>query len=146
MKKVNPIPPGYHTVTPYVMVKNVAAYADFLEKALDGELRSKTQSANGTLLNREVKIGTSMVMLAEARGGFKPMPMSFYMYVEDVDAVYAQAIRHGARSLNEPSDKFYGNRDCGIIDGRGNYWFIASRIEELTEEEITRRITPKMRE
>ena len=73
------------------------------------------------------------------------MPMSFYMYVDEVDSSYQQAIKNGATSLNEPGDRFYGNRDCGVIDIKGNYWFIASRIEQLTEEEITQRITPKIR-
>lgn len=145
MKEVNPIPEGYHTVTPYLMVEDAEAYSKFLQLAFNGVICSSTKSANGTFLNIEMKIGTSMVMLAEVRGGFTQMPMSFYMYVEDVDSVYKQAISHGATSLNEPSDKFYGNRDCGIIDVKGNYWFIASMIEELTEEEITARITPETR-
>lgn len=86
-----------------------------------------------------------MLMIAEARGDFKPMPMSFYMYVEDVDAQYLQAIKNGATSLYEPQDQFYGNRDCGVKDLKGNYWFIGSRKEVLTEEEITKRITAKIR-
>ena len=132
-------------MTPYIMVEDIEAYSNFLQPAFNGVICSSTKSANNTFLNIEMKIGTSMVMLAEARGGFKPMPMSFYMYVEDVDSTYKQAVSCGATSLNEPSDKFYGNRDCGIIDVKGNYWFIASRIEKLTEEEITSRITPKTR-
>jgi len=145
MKKINPIPEGYQTVTPYIMVENVEEYSAFLHKAFNGIVQSSTKSANGKYLNVELKIGTSLVMIAEARGGFKPMPMSFYMYVEDVDSKYEQAIKNGAKSLNKPEDKFYGNRDCGVIDIKGNYWFIASMIEQLTEEEITKRITPNIR-
>lgn len=145
MSIINPIPEGYNTVNPYMMVKNVEEYSDFLQKAFNGVVKSSTKSANGKYLNIDIEIGTSMVMIAEARGGFKPMPMSFYMYVEDVDSKYEQALKNGAKSLNEPEDKFYGNRDCGIIDIKGNYWFIASMIEKLTEEEITKRITPKNR-
>ena len=145
MKKINPIPVGYNTVNPYIMVENVEEYSDFLQKTFNGIVKSSTKLAHGKHLNIEIKIGTSMVMLAEARGGFNPMPMSFYMYVEDVDSKYEQALKNGAKSLYEPEDKFYGNRDCGVIDIKGNYWFIASMIEQLTEEEITKRITPKMR-
>jgi PhnB protein len=67
------------------------------------------------------------------------------MYVEDVDSIFEQVIKNVATSLNKPEDKFYGNRDCGVIDIKGNYWFIASMIEQLTEKEITQRITPKIR-
>ena len=69
MKKVNPIPEGYHTVTPYIMVENVKEYVAFLQKAFNGLAKSSTKSANGTYLNVEMQIGTSMLMLAEARGG-----------------------------------------------------------------------------
>lgn len=144
MSKINPIPEGYHTVTPYIMVKDVGAYSEFLIKAFNAEPKSKTETPKGKILNMDLKIGTSMVMLAEARGGFKPMPMSFYMYVEDVDKSYERAIENGATSLNEPADKFYGNRDCGVIDSKGNYWFISTTIESLTEEEITKRINRNM--
>ena len=146
MKKVNPIPEGYHTITPYIMVKNLPEYITFLQKAFGAIEQSKTTSANGTVLNMELQVGTSKVMIAEARGGFEPMPMSFYMYVADVDATYERAVTNGATSLNEPANQFYGNRDCGVMDNKGNYWFIASRVEILSEEEITKRITPKINE
>lgn len=146
MTTVNPVPQGYNTVNPYIMVKGVMDYANFLTHAFSGSVKSKTTSANGSILNVYMQIGSSMAMLAEVRGGFQPMPMSFYIYVPDVDAVYEQALEAGATSLHAPSDKFYGNRDCGVIDPRGTYWFIASMIEQLTEAEITQRITPKSRD
>jgi len=140
MKKVNPIPAGYHTVNPYMMTRNVTELVTFLEKAFNGEVQAKTVAPNGFIMNVEMKIGTSMLMLAEARGDFDPMPMSFYMYVDDVDTTYQQALDAGAELMYAPADQFYGNRDCGVKGPKGNIWFIASHIEALSEAEITERM------
>lgn len=129
MKKPNYIPEGYHTITPYIMAENIEEYSTFLQNAFNGMVTSTTNSANGKPLNIGLKIGSSMVMIAEARGDFEPMTMSFYMYVENVDSSYEIAVKNGAKSLYEPSDQFYGSRDCGVIDVRGNYWFIGTLIE-----------------
>ncbi|MEL6867875.1 MAG: VOC family protein [Bacteroidota bacterium] len=140
MPNIAPIPKGYHTVNPFIITDDLPALVSFLEKAFDATPYAKTVSPKGAVLNLELRVGDSILMLSSARGGFGPFVMSFYLYVEDVDKAYEKALAAGGQSFFPPTDQFYGNRDCGIVGPRGNYWFIGSRKEELTEEEITRRM------
>jgi len=133
---VKPIPEGYHTVTPYLIVDNAAAVIAFLEKAFGAEVRSLSRSPDGLIMNAEVRIGTSMVMLADARDGIKKQTVSLYVYVEDVDTAYARAVAAGGSSTMEPADMFYGDRHGGVQDPSGNNWWIATHIEDVSDVEI----------
>ena len=136
---VNPIPDGYHTVTPYLVAEGVAKLLDFLQAAFDAEVKERIDMPGGGVAHAEVRIGDSMVMMGEAYGDHKPMPCGLYLYVEDVDAVYAKAIEAGGTSEREPADQFYGDRNGGVIGPCGNHWWIGTHIEDLTEEELARR-------
>jgi PhnB protein len=85
---VTPIPEGYHTVTPYLVVQGVPKLIDFLKQAFDAQEIRRMPRPDGTIMHAEVRIGDSAVMMAEAMGGFKPMPGSRYLYVDDTDATY----------------------------------------------------------
>ncbi len=141
--KVKPIPDGYHTVTPYLIVEGVPKLIEFLKKAFNAEIVEEI-TVNGMVTHAEVKIGNSMVMMGEARGEHSPMPAMFYLYVEDTDATYKQAIAAGGISVMEPTDQFYGDRNGGVKDHCGNQWWIGTRQEIITKEELQKRTELKM--
>jgi PhnB protein len=139
MTQPNAIPKGYHSVTPYLVVQGVANLIDFLKQAFDAENFEKISGEDGSIMHAEVRIGDSVVMMGEAGGEWKPMPSWLYLYVTDADAVYSKAIQAGATSISEPKDEFYGDRTGSVKDPSGNCWTIATRKENLTMDEITKR-------
>ena len=136
---VKPIPEGYHTVTPYLVVKGVAKLIDFLKQAFDAKEMHRTTQPDGTIMHAEVRIGDSAVMMGEARNEAQSMPGSIYLYVNDTDATYKRAIQAGATSIMEPADQFYGDRNGGVKDPVGNHWWIATHIEDVSSEELAKR-------
>ncbi len=143
---IKPIPEGYHSVTPYLVVQGVARLIDFLTQAFDAEEVHRTADATGTVRHAEIKIGDSHVMLGESSGAWAAMPCAMYLYVRNVDATYKQAIKAGATSLGEPADQFYGDRSAGVKDFAGNIWWIATHVEDVSNEEIGRRAAAKVKE
>lgn len=136
---VRPIPEGYHTATPYLMVPDVGRQIEFLKKAFGAVETSVARMSDGTVRHADVKIGDSHVMMGAARGEWKAMPCAIYLYVDDTDATYDRAMAAGAESLMEPSDQYYGDRNAGVMDEAGNYWWIATHIEDVSPEEMERR-------
>ncbi|MGP0066952.1 MAG: VOC family protein [Isosphaeraceae bacterium] len=136
---VKPIPDGYHTVTPYLAVEGAGRLLEFLVKAFDAVAHECMKRPDGTIHHAQVKIGDSLVMLADASGPWKPRPSTLYLYVPDTDATYHRAIEAGATSLMEPVDQFYGDRNAGVQDPAGNFWWIATHLEDVSPEELQRR-------
>ena len=136
---VTSVPEGYHAVTPYLTVKDVPKLIDFLKTAFGGEEVERMAMPDGTVMHAEVRVGDSVVMMGEAGRGYPAMPAMLYLYVGDCDSVYKRAIQAGAKSLTEPADQFYGDRNGGVEDCCGNRWWIAQRKENLTTDEIRRR-------
>jgi PhnB protein len=136
---VKPIPDGYHTVTPYLTITGVAAIMDFVKEAFGATERGRMMRPDGTVMHAEVLIGDSVIMLGEASGEWQPMPASLHLYLPDVDAVYERALQAGATSLRPPADQFYGDRSAGVRDTAGNSWWIATRVEDVSADELTRR-------
>jgi len=97
------------------------------------------RDSSGKIQHAEVKVGNSMLMLGGARGEWTARPGNFYLYVEDVDAVYKKAIAAGGKSISEPANQFYGDRHGGVTDSQGNGWWIATHIEDVSPEELERR-------
>lgn len=91
-------------------------------------------------MNAEVRIGDSVVMVSEARSEFKPMPSSIYLYVENTDETYESALQAGGISIMEPEDEFYGDRNAGVKDPTGNHWWIATHQDDVSSEEIDKRV------
>lgn len=143
--KVDPIPKGYHTITPYFAVRNAPRLIEFLHQAFDAEEIERHSMPDGTVVNAQVKVGTSMVLVAELPKDSEraPMVFMFYMYVEDADGVYAQAIRAGGKSIQEPADQFYGDRSGAVEDPAGNQWWIATHKEEISADELIRRASQR---
>ncbi len=124
-------PDGFGTVSGYLFVSNPQELIDFLEKAFYAKEMSRTINPNnGDIANCILKIGTSCFMISQARGQFENMRTSFYLYVNDVDKMHKRALDHGARAEFEPADMDYGDRQSGIVDPSGNYWWISKRLEE----------------
>ena len=135
---VKPKPKGYHTVTPYLLAEDADKLIDFLKAAFGASSTECVRDKEGRTMHGEVKIGDSIVMV----GGKKKDPTSMamlYLYVEDTDAVYQQALAAGGVSLMEPTDQFYGDRNAGIQDPDGNKWWIATHIEDVSAEELDKR-------
>ncbi|HEY4683892.1 MAG TPA: VOC family protein [Candidatus Acidoferrales bacterium] len=145
---VKAIPEGYHTVTPYLAVQGVAKLIEFLTQAFDAKEVHRTTLPDGTIYHAEVRISDSVVMMGEPRGEWKPMPGTIYLYVyvNDTDAVYKRALQAGATSLMEPSDQFYGDRNAGVKDPVGNYWWIATHIEDVPPAELAKRAEAFMKQ
>jgi PhnB protein len=133
------IPEGFHTVTPYLMVPGAADLLKFLEQVFDAEVTERMMRPDGAIMHAEIRVGDSMVMIGEVAAGHQPRPGAFYLFVEDVDAVDARALRAGATSLTEPQDRYYGNREAGVRDAFGIDWWLATRLEELSQAELAKR-------
>ena len=136
---VKPIPDGYHSVTPYLVVQGADKLIDFLKEAFEGTEVERMTRPDGGVAHAEVRIGDSVIMMGEASGEFPAMPAMIYLYVNDADAVYKRALQARATSLEEPSDQFYGDRRAGVKDQFGNYWYMATHKEDVSPEEMARR-------
>lgn len=147
-----PIPDGYHTATPYLVVKNAASALEFYKKAFGAEELLRLASPDGKIGHAEIKIGDSPIMLADefpemgyrgpqALGG---SPVSIMLYVEDVDARFNQAIAAGAKVKRPVKDEFYGDRAGNLEDPFGHVWTIATHKEDVSPEEIERRFAAVM--
>ena len=138
--KVKPIPDGFHTVTPYLIVDGAKKVIDFMQQALGAKHdHEPTLRPDGMVMHATLKIGDSMVMISDASEHAKAMPVMLYLYVPDVDAAYQRALKAGATSIMEPADQFYGDRSGGVKDPSGNSWFIATHKEDVGAQELQKR-------
>lgn len=138
---VKPIPDGYHSVTPYLAIEGASTLLDFVRRAFGAQEHVRMDMPDGRVGHAEVRIGDSVVMLADAStsDSGRVMPGMIHLYVDDVDKVYRQALEAGATSLREPADQFYGDRSGGVADPAGNHWWIATHVEDVPPEELARR-------
>jgi len=124
--RVEPIPKGYRTITPYITVQGAAELIDFVKNAFDGVEAFRSIGPAGGI-HCEIQIGDSKLMIGgggQWRG--TPMPTSLHLYVNDADAVYGRALAAGATSVHEPIDQFYGDREASVQDAGGNHWYIST--------------------
>lgn len=137
-------PEGYHTVTPWVIVKGAAQFISFLKEAFSAELLfPPAVSEDGTIGHAEVRIGDSVVMFFDAKKDWPPTPGFLRLYVRDCNAVYQQALQAGAVSVTQPTRVFWGDDVARVRDPFGNLWWIQARMEEVDEEEMLRRAGEK---
>jgi len=138
-RSVQPIPDGSHTVTPYLVVEGIPKLIEFLKQAFGAQETFRLTRPDGGVMHAELKIGDSILMMGAPMGEGKAKPCSLYLHVEDVDAVYQRAIQAGGTSVGEPKDQFYGDRTGGVLDPCGNYWGIATHVEDVSHEEMAQR-------
>jgi PhnB protein len=136
-----PIPDGYHTVTPYLIVEKAAEVIAFAERAFGAQVICKMVNPDGTIGHSEIRIGDSVIMLGGAKDQWKAMPAMIHLYLPDVDAVHARALAAGAAEVSPVKDQFYGDRSGGVKDVAGNVWWIATHTEDVSEEEMKRRLS-----
>ena len=124
-------PEGFHTLNSYLFTEDPQGLIDFLTAVFEAKELSRTvHPETGIIRNVVLNIGDSNIMLAQAEGAFLGMRTSFYLYVADADAVYQRALDHGAKPVFPPFDQDYGDRQGGIEDPAGNYWWISTRLEQ----------------
>ena len=131
----HPIPEGYTTVTPFVIVKGAAEFIDFTKKAFNAEEITRV-GEDGAIGHAEVRIGNAIVMLFDSKEHWPQTPAFLRLYVDDCDATYEQALRAGGESVTKPTDAPWGDRIARVKDPLGNLWWIMTRMENLTEEEL----------
>lgn len=136
---VKPIPDGFHTVIPYLVVEGVPRLIEFLQAAFDAKETHRTTLPGGRVMHAQVQIGDSMIMMGEGGEGHPAMPCALYLYVPDTDTVYRKAIEAGGESIMEPADQFYGDRNAGVKGPCGNSWWIGTHVEDVAPEELARR-------
>jgi uncharacterized glyoxalase superfamily protein PhnB len=122
--------PGFHTVTPYLIVHNAPQLIDFLVAVFGAQEVRRDLHADGSIMNAELLVGSSIVELAEASEAWPAFPAAMHVYLSDTDAIYHKAVAAGAGSLYAPADMPYGERSAGIKDPWGNHWFLATYQEQ----------------
>ena len=148
MSAVKPIPDGYHTVTPHLVVRGAAKAIEFYAKAFGAEERFRMPGPDGSVMHAELSLGDSVVMLGEEApqmGASSPQtiggsPVSLLIYVKDVDASFARAERAGCTAQMPPTDMFWGDRYGKLVDPFGHHWALATHKEDLSPEEMAKRM------
>jgi len=146
-EKVNPIPDGYHSVTPYLIVNDGARAIEFYKQAFGATELFRMEGPDGRIGHAEIRIGDSHVMLADehpqmnARSpqSFGGSPVSLMLYVDDVDTTVGRAVEAGAKLTRPVADQFYGDRTGGVEDPFGHAWYVATHVEDVPPEELKKR-------
>jgi PhnB protein len=152
ISKIEPIPDKAHNLTPFLVVDNAPQALDYYQKAFGAEVMFRMDKPNGKVMHAAIKIGQTMIMLADecdphpghescckaptALGG---TTVQLYLYVQDVDSVFKQAVTAGGKVQTAVENMFWGDRMGVLLDPFGHSWAVASRVQELSEEEMRTR-------
>jgi PhnB protein len=150
--QVKPIPEGYHTVTPYLTVKDGARAIEFYKNAFGAKELFRMAGPDGKIGHAEIQIGDSRIMLgsespqmvSHSPETLKGTPVGIFLYLEDVDASFKRAVGAGAKELQPPQDMFWGDRYGKLIDPFGHQWHLATHKEDVTPEEMSKRAKAAM--
>ena len=145
---VRPVPEGYASVTPYLIVSGAARALDYYKSVFDATELMRFEGPDGTIAHAEMQIGTSRMMLADeaaAMGHRSPQSLGgsgcgLMLYVEDVDSVFERAVTAGAKAHQPVKDQFYGDRSGTLIDPFGHMWTVATHVEDVAPDEMQRRL------
>lgn len=145
---VSPIPDGYHSVTPYLIIKGAARALEFYKQAFGASEVMRLEGPGGSIGHAEVRIGDSRIMMADEHpdmGVLSPesiggSPVSMMIYTEDVDAMFQQALDAGGEQVRPLQDQFYGDRSGTLKDPFGHQWTVAMHIEDVPHDEVLRRM------
>ncbi len=145
---VKAVPDGYHSVTPYLVVRDAAKAIDFYQRAFGAKELSRSLGPGGSIVHAEIQIGDSRIMLSDEnleQGARSPQtlkgtPVNIFLYLPDVDATYQQAVSAGARSTAPLSNMFWGDRYGEVIDPFGHQWSLATHIEDVSPAELAKRL------
>lgn len=142
--KVKSIPEGMHTITPHLVCAGAADAIEFYKKAFGAVERGRLPGPDGKLMHAQISIGNSYLMLVDEMPECKSLgpktlggsPVAIHLYVEDADAIFAQAVAAGAQVVMPPADMFWGDRYGVLTDPFGHKWSVATHVRDLTSEEI----------
>jgi PhnB protein len=148
MANVKPIPDGYHSVTPYLIIKGASDAIEFYKKAFGATELFRMPGPGGKIGHAEIKIGDSPIMLSDENPGLgytSPTtlggtPVSLMIYVDDVDTIFKQAIAAGGEQQKAVQDQFYGDRSGSLKDPFGHVWHVATHKEDVSPEEMEKRL------
>jgi PhnB protein len=148
-KKVSPIPEGYNSITPYLIIKGAAQAIDYYKEVFGATELFRMDGPDGKVGHAELKIGESRIMLAdenpdmgtghESAARIGASPVSLYLYIPDVDLVVERAVAAGAKILKPVQDQFYGDRSGFIQDPFGHLWGVATHVEDVAPQELEER-------
>lgn len=144
MSKVDAIPKGYHTITPGLTVKDAKAAIEFYKNAFGATEAEICSAPDGKIMHAEIKIGDSIIMLNDefpemgclSPESLKGTTTSMYVYVENADKIYDQAVKAGAKSTMPVSEMFWGDRMGAVVDPFGHKWSVATHVKDLSKEEM----------
>jgi PhnB protein len=150
---VRPVPDGYHTVTPYLIMRDAAKAIDFYKAAFGAVELFRMADPSGKVMHAEIRIGDSVIMLADEHPEFQAVgpqtlggtSVGILLYVPDVDARFRQAIAAGGREERPLKDQFYGDRSGTLVDPFGHKWTIATHTEDVSPDEMNRRVEAMMK-
>ena len=148
MPNVKPVPEGYHNITPYLFVRSAASAIDFYKNIFGATEIMRMPGSNGKIMHAELRIGDSIVMLADENpqtgmmspqtvGGFS---VGMHLYLENVDQVVQKAVESGAKLLRPIKNQFYGDRSGSVLDPFGHMWSVATHVEDVSPEEMRKRM------
>jgi len=132
-------PAGYHAVTPYLVVDGAERLITFMLDVVGGTEMMRLPGPDGRIGHAEIRVGDSVVMLADVPPSGELTTSMLHVYVADSDATYERALAAGATSLREPTNEFYGDRNSGVQDPFGNKWYFATHFEDVADDEMARR-------
>jgi PhnB protein len=138
-EKASYVPEGFHTVTPYLIVDGAEKLIEFTNKAFGAKLVFISKTDDGKVMHATIQIGDSIVMVSDSMEGMPPLTTMQYLYVQDVDTVFENALSAEGESVREPRDEFYGDRAGAIKDRWNNTWWIATHFEDVDDEELKKR-------
>jgi PhnB protein len=147
MAGVNPIPPGIHTLTPSLVLRDCARAIEFYERALGAKEVSRVPSPDGkSVWHAQLRIGDSTIFMSDEMPGMgpsaptadRPVPVTMWLYLPDCDAAHRRAVQAGARSTMEPDDMFWGDRVASVADPFGYLWSFATHQKDMSAEDLRR--------
>ena len=146
-KAAKPVPEGFHSLTPHLILDNAAQTIDWYKEALGAQEVSRSLGPDGKIMHAEITIGGSRVMVADecsASGSQSPQALNgtacgVFLYLEDVDSTFKQAIKAGAKETMPVQDMFWGDRFGRLTDPFGHKWMLATHIEDVTPQEMEKR-------
>jgi uncharacterized glyoxalase superfamily protein PhnB len=149
---VKPIPEGYHTLTPFLTVRNAERAIEFYKQAFGAQERGVAKGPDGKVMHAEVKIGDSVIMLSDEYpefGSLSPQsvggsPMGLHIYIENVDAAFDRAVKAGAQVEMPVADQFWGDRYGKLKDPFGHKWSIATHVKDMSADEMKRSMDDAM--
>jgi PhnB protein len=150
--EVKAVPEGYHTASPYLVIRGAARALDFYKKGFGAVERFRMPGPGGAIMHAEIQIGDSVIMLCDESpemGGKSPQTLggtacSVFLYVENVDSWFKRAVEAGATAQAPPADMFWGDRFCKLADPFGHEWGIATHTEDVPPEEMGKRAAAAM--